>query len=261
MSSTSSNTWETVAEKPRDADYWARRASGLQLADVPSQAINLNVQGKDAVGPLQGFGPLWQKTYKVRLSGANVTPRSVIKTWKEHFQQFWPKGNHFYGPITGIAPGEAALLNISMGGPMPLSTGVLVLYADEESFTFMTPQGHIFAGWITFSAYEEDDTTVAQIQVLIRTNDPIYELGFRLGGGKAEDKFWQHTLTALAAFFGVQGHVQTQVACIDPQIQWSQAKNIWHNAGIRTTLYLLTLPIRLPVRGVRKLVRPSSRGE
>ena len=35
---------------------------------------------------------------------------------------------------------------------MPLSTGVLVLYADDESFTLMTPQGHVFAGWITFSS-------------------------------------------------------------------------------------------------------------
>ena len=40
---------------------------------------------------------------------------------------------------------------------MKLSTGVMVLYADDESFTLMTPQGHMFAGWITFSATERDD--------------------------------------------------------------------------------------------------------
>ena len=38
---------------------------------------------------------------------------------------------------------------------MKLSTGVMVLYADEESFTLMTPEGHMFAGWITFSAIEQ----------------------------------------------------------------------------------------------------------
>ena len=37
---------------------------------------------------------------------------------------------------------------------MKLSTGVMVLYADDESFTLMTPQGHMFAGWITFSRHE-----------------------------------------------------------------------------------------------------------
>jgi hypothetical protein len=29
---------------------------------------------------------------------------------------------------------------------------VLVIYADAESFTFMTPEGHALSAWITFSA-------------------------------------------------------------------------------------------------------------
>ena len=37
-----------------------------------------------------------------------------------------------------------------------LSTSVMKLYAIEESFTFMKPPGHVFAGWITFSAHEAD---------------------------------------------------------------------------------------------------------
>ena len=73
----------------------------------------------------------------------------------------------------------------------------------------MTPQGHMFAGWITFSATEVDGDTVAQAQVLMRASDPIFELGLTLGGHKQEDRFWQHTLTALAAHFeprGRRGH-------------------------------------------------------
>jgi hypothetical protein len=38
-----------------------------------------------------------------------------------------------------------ALLNMTLPGKMKLSTGVMVLFADEESFTLMTPQGHMFA--------------------------------------------------------------------------------------------------------------------
>src|SRR6266568_7094224 len=127
---------------------------------------------------------------------------------------------------------------------MPLSTGVMVLYADDESFTLMTPQGHVFAGWITFSAYEDNDCTVAQAQVLMRANDPLYELGLRFGGHKQEDDFWRHTLTSLAAEFGVTETVQVKVVRIDPRLQWSQAKNIWHNAAIRTTMYKMTVPLR-----------------
>jgi hypothetical protein len=241
--------------KPRDAAYWAQQVSSLKVTRVPTGALNLNVEGRRAVGPLEGFGPMWQKTYRIRLSGTTVQPAEVIKTWKEHFPEFWPAGSRFYGPLTGIAPGEVALLNLAMPGGMQLSTGVLVLYADDESFTLMTPQGHMFAGWITFSAYEEDGCTIAQALVLIRANDPIYEIGFRLGGHEQENRFWQHTLKAVGEHFGVNELVQTEVVCIDPRLQWSEARNIWHNAAMRTTMYKMTAPIRW----IRKRVRPEKK--
>ena len=237
-------------DEPRDAAHWAQPVSKLTVSDLPSEAVNLNVEGRQVVGPLQGFGQMWQKTYWVRLSGAEATPTEVIKTWKERFSSFWPEGNRFYVPLTGIAPGEVAVLNLSVPGGMALSTGVMVIYADDESFTFMTPEGHMFSGWITFSAYESDDCTVAQTQVLVRANDPLYEVGFRLGGSKSEDKFWQHTLGSLARHFDVDGQVQMTSTCVDPKLQWSQAKNIWHNAAIRSALYAAAAP----VRRARKLV-------
>jgi len=230
-------------EEPRDAAYWARTAT-LRVSRIPTGALNLNVEGRMAVGPLQGFGPLWQKTYRIVLRGAQVSVAEVIKTWKENFPRFWPRGNRFYAPLTGIAPGEVALLQLAAPGGIALSTGVMVLYADEESFTLMTPQGHVLAGWITFSAYEEDHDVVAQAQLLIRANDPLYELGLRFGGHRQEDRFWQHMLKTLAVEFGVEGTVQTEVVRLDPRLQWSQAKNIWQNAAIRSVFYTLGAPVR-----------------
>ena len=55
---------------------------------------------------------------------------------------------------------------------------------------------------------------------------------------------WQHTLKYLAAEFGVEGTVQTEVVCLDPRLQWSQAKNIWQNAAIRIVFYTLGAPMR-----------------
>jgi hypothetical protein len=113
----------------------------------------------------------------------------------------------------------------------------------------MTPEGHMFAGMITFSAHEQDGT-VAQIQALIRANDPIYEATFRLGfGHKKEDAFWHQTLTNLAAYFGAHGSVTQQTVLVDPRMQWSQARNVWHNAAIRTGLYLALTPVRW-VKGI-----------
>ena len=88
------------------------------------------MEGRRGLSPLQGFGQMWQKIFRVRLKDIEVSPTEVIRTWKENFPQFWPKGSRFHAPLTGIAPGEVALLRLVPGG-MPLSTGVMVLYADR----------------------------------------------------------------------------------------------------------------------------------
>ena len=241
------STTPTMDKQSRDAAYWAQPVSTMTVGSMPSGALNLNVDGRQAMSPLQGFGQLWQKTFRVRLSGTSVNPTEVIRTWKENFPTFWPKWDHFYKPATGIAPGEVALINMLLPGDIPVgppvSTGVLVMYADDESFTFMNPQGHMYAGWITFSAYEEDACTIAQIRLLIRANDPVYELGSRLGSSRSESRFWQYTLKSVAAHFGVNEPVQTQVICIDPGVQWSQFWNIWQNAAIRTMMYRMLTPV------------------
>jgi hypothetical protein len=228
----------------RDATSWAKSVSRLNVAEVPEGAVNINVEGKRLASPIQGFGKMWQKTYQVRLPQERVSATDLIATWKQRFPDFWPEGNAFYGPLTGIEPGDVALLNMALPGKMKLSTGVMVLYADEESFTLMTPQGHMFAGWITFSALERDGETVAQAQVLMRASDPIFELGLTMGGHKQEDRFWNQTLASLAAHFDHDCEVDTKVVCVDKKRQWSKWRNIWHSSAIRSTLYMVGAPGR-----------------
>ena len=140
-------------EERRSTEAWARPVHALDVRGVAPGGAGINVAGRRPTSPIQGFGQMWQKTYKVRLEGAGVEPRAVIAAWKERFGDFWPSRSRFFAPLAGIAPGEVAGLGLSMPGGLRLSTGVLVMYADEESFTLMTPQGHMFAGWITFSAF------------------------------------------------------------------------------------------------------------
>ena len=233
-----------------DAASWAKAVSRLNVCDVPDGALNLNVEGRRLTSPIQGFGKMWQKTYQVRLPAERASATDLIATWKQRFPDFWPEGNRFYGPLTGIAPGDVALLNMTLPGRMKLSTGVLVLYADDVSFTLMTPQGHMFAGWITFSASETEGETVAQAQVLMRASDPIFELGLTLGGHKQEDHFWQQTLSALAWHFDHEADVDVHVVCVDKRRQWSRWRNVWHSAAIGSALYTLGAP-RRAVRRLR----------
>jgi hypothetical protein len=85
-----------------------------------------------------------------------------------------------------------------------MSTGIMVIYADQESFTFMTPEGHALSGWITFSAFRDGDSTVAQVQALERTADPFIELTYSFGANRMNDRFWVRTLENLAGLLGVE---------------------------------------------------------
>ena len=240
----------TPNESIPENSSWAKPVPELRVSEVPIGAVNLNVEGRQLVSPLQGFGQLWQKTYRVRLSGLSTSTREVVDFIKGQLPELMPADSQFYPSVTGVQPGEVVLINATLPGipgGVPVSTGVMVLYADDESFTLMCPEGHPEAGWNTFSAYEEEGTIVVQIQSLGRANDPIFEFGFRfLGGSAQQERIWRHVLENLAAHYQVAGQVQTQKSLVDPRLQWSEAKNIWHNSVIRTTL-------SAPTRWARKI--------
>ncbi|MCK7506993.1 MAG: hypothetical protein MZV70_25005 [Desulfobacterales bacterium] len=46
-----------------------------------------------------------------------------------------------------------------MPGGLVLATGLMVIHADDTSFSFMTAEGHILSGWITFSCAKLGDST------------------------------------------------------------------------------------------------------
>jgi hypothetical protein len=243
-----------MAEQPsRDEQYWAKPVSELHLEhDLPADAVNLNVEGRRVAGVAGGFGKMWQKTYTVLITGTNVSPQQVIKTWKEHFPEFWPKNARFFGPMAGVTPGDVALLNLKGPGGVKLSTGILVVYADDESFSFMTPEGHMFNGLITFSAREADGGVLAQAQMMIRAQDPLFELGMTLGGHRKEDQHWTRTLESLARSFGVHAEATKDKNLVDKRRQWKHFGNIKRSSAIRSGMYAMGAPIRLIAKPFKK---------
>jgi hypothetical protein len=150
-------------------------------------------------------------------------------------------------PASGIAPGEVGLINAkTMPGAPRMATGVLVIYADDESFSFMAPEGHPFAGPLTFSAYEEAGVTVVQVQELTRASDPLWELGLMLPilGEKMQNDVWRTTLRNVAKHWNSDAPVEAKLVVVDSHRQWSNAKNIWQNAAIRSSLYAFVRPFR-----------------
>ena len=220
----------------RDRDNWAPHIERL------AEGGGVNVAGRRLNGPQQGFGPMWQKTYRIRIPG--IAPETVISEWKSNYGSFWPRHSRFNAPVAGIMPGEIG----NIQSMQVMSTGIMVLYTDETSFAFMTPEGHPFAGWITFSAYD-DDGTVGQVQLVIRPSDPLWDLLFVLGAGRGEDMMWQHTLRALAAHFEVHTEPHTSLVKVDRKRLWQNARNVSKNAAIGSALHILGSPVRAFRRG------------
>jgi hypothetical protein len=80
-----------------------------------------------------------------------------------------------------------------------------------------------------------------QALVLMRANDPRYEVEMAFGGHGKEDRFWVATLTALGERLGVPNPtVETRTTCVDSRRQWRHVNNIWHNSMIRSVLQTLT---------------------
>jgi hypothetical protein len=241
-------------ERPRPGDQVIASSSGGGPAEgrwaQPTRALHVAadgggdarpVEGRQLAGPLQGFGQLWQKTYRVRLDGAEVTPAEVIDAWRSDFGSFWPASNRFHAPLAGITPGEVALISGTIPGGLTLSSGVFVIYSDDASFSYMNPEGHPWAGMITFSASELDGATQAQVTLLIRAYDPLTEIGMMLFGHRLEDRVWEHTLRAVATHFGApDAELETLIVRVDAKRRWEHFGN-WRRSS---ALYAMLHPFR-----------------
>ena len=235
-----------IPATPRGAEHWAKPVEKLHVEATCRPERRTSSRASSSSARSRASGRCGRRpTGSGSRSWTVDAHRGRSGTGRSTSREFWPKGNQFYAPLTGIEPGEVALIRASVAGGMKLSTGVMVLYSDDEAFTLMTPQGHMFAGWITFSSHRDGEATVAQVHVLIRAQDPLSELGLALGGHRQENAFWEQTLRNLAAHLGVDGTVETQAVCVDRKRQWRKAGNIRHSVAIRNGMHALRLGRRV----------------
>jgi anti-anti-sigma factor len=212
---------------------WAPKVARLRVRERPEGALTKNMDKRRIIGQLQGFGPMWEKTYWLTIKIPGLKPEDVTKAMQEHFLEFQPPENSFYPTSRGITPGEMIFIDSRTPGGI-VSTGVMVLYIDEKSFTFITPQGHPEAGWITFSVKEQDDSIYVQIQGLVRASDPFFEVAFTIVGSKFQETIWKYVLSSLASYLGVEDNVQMTKYRPAIDLQWSKSGNIWYNSQIRS---------------------------
>ena len=215
---------------------WAKNITRLKVTEKPEGAMNKNVNNRRVIGPIQGFGQLWEKRYLLNIESPALKPEEIITAMKQHFPEFQPLINRFYPTKNGIAPGEVVLIDSKTPGGF-VFTGVLVLYADDTSFSLMTPQGHPEAGWVTFSAIQKKKLIEVMIRGVARASDPFFELAFSIAGSKLQEGIWKHVLSSLAHHLGVEDNVRIEKTKIDSSFKWKNILNLWYNAQIRSLPY------------------------
>ncbi|MBN2240743.1 MAG: STAS domain-containing protein [Dehalococcoidales bacterium] len=212
---------------------WSPMIEHIELGEKPAGALLKNMKNRKVVGPLQGFGALWQKTYSLIVTRPDTGPVEVMAALKQHFPEFQPKYNRFYPTSKGIQPGENVFIDSSTPGGI-VSTGVTVLYADDTSFSLITPEGHPEAGWVTFSASQKEEAVLVKIQGLASASDPVYELAFRMIGAKFQENIWKHVLGKLAKHLDTEDNVKMNKVIIDKSLHWNRSVNIRKNAQLRS---------------------------
>lgn len=223
----------------QDIFGWAKNIARLKVTEKPEGAMNKNVDNRRVIGPLQGFGPLWEKQYLLNVKKTIAKPSEIITTLKQHFPEFQPPINRFYPSKQGITPGAIVLIDSRTPGGI-VSTGVLVLYADDTSFSLMTPQGHPEAGWVTFTAKQKKQSVEVKIRGVAGASDPFFEMAFRVAGSKLQESIWKHVLSSLASYLEVEDNVNVEKNIIDSKLNWANTMNLWYNAQIRSLPYNIT---------------------
>lgn len=219
---------------------WMSPMSTLSVGPLPPGVRTLNVNGRRPCGVFRGFGTLWQKTYRLRLPAGTATPEAAFAILRSDLPALQPPSNQFYVAGGSMAPGSVVLISAKVMG-MPVRTGVVVMYADEQEFSLLTAQGHPESGWVTFSAGydggEPGRDVIVRIQSLARASDPMFEFALRfLGAGKVQEGIWRHVLTALAARFDVPAEVSVEKQVLSGKFLWPNVWNLRYNSGAWTLL-------------------------
>ena len=228
-----------VKEGKQSDAGWAPYIEKIKVTEKPEGAMIKNMDNHRLQPQINGFGKMWQKTFWLMIDKPELTPEDVIKKLMQNFVVFQIPENFFYPTSKGLAPGALVFIDSKTQGGI-VSTGVYVLYADTTSFTYITPQGHPEAGWITFSAKRQDGKIRLQIQGLVRASDPFYELAYALAGQAFQEKIWLNVLTQMAKHLDIEDNGQMVKYKPDDNWQWGRAGNIWYNAQLRGLPFNIT---------------------
>jgi hypothetical protein len=141
------------------------------MGDDPADVHELQPAGK-------GVGALFERTYRIRISGATRTPEELVDVLVSNLNAASPvEVTEFekLGPAAGGTVGAEYLVHM----PGPWNGPVRVVHRTPNSFRLGTLAGHMEAGQIVFTAWaagdqEDDRELVFEIRSVARSGDRLF---------------------------------------------------------------------------------------
>jgi uncharacterized protein (UPF0548 family) len=176
--------------------WFIRRRVMLPIAteevEVPAAEVmpkGIPVEATFGEAPIQlltsGAGPLYVRSYQVDLENPTVTREQLFQEIVKDINRFSPPEMAYFQRTKGdegqLSVGDEFFIHI-VG---PWNGPVRVINVTPTSFTFVTLQGHLEAGQITFAVLEHPERTDAirfRIQSWARSSNTVTDLFYRTLG-------------------------------------------------------------------------------
>ncbi|MFB4305282.1 DUF1990 family protein [Actinomadura sp. GTD37] len=168
----------------------------------------------------QGVGPVYQRRYRVRITGSPLTPAELITRLGDDLNAASPVEVAVFDKTSGASRPLAREDEYVVHMPGPWNCPVRVVERTAESFRFVTLRGHLEAGEIEFRAAEAGNgDLVFTIESWARSGERLAQLLYEKVGIAKEMQLhmWTHFCTRVADLSGgrMAGPVETQTERAD----------------------------------------------
>jgi Domain of unknown function (DUF1990) len=196
---------------------------GTAAEDLPPP-LPAELERSEIQVPEEGAGPLFRRRYRVRIHGADLSARELVRRVSAEPDSVSPSEFASFKKLSG-PEGEMRVNDeyvVRMAGPW--DGPVRVAKREEAMFRLVTLAGHLEAGQIEFRADEEDRVVVFEIESWARSKDRLTDLLYdRLRMSKeVQLHMWTSTLERIVELAGgtrpegIEIHTRTvQAAALD----------------------------------------------
>jgi hypothetical protein len=152
-----------------------RREAGGRLPDDAPPEIPAGSSRDEVQHPAAGVGPLFHRTYRARIREARVGPQELIEAVTADLDRVAPSEFASFTKVLGekgtMAVGDEYVVRM----PGPWDGPVRVVNRTPTSFRFVTLDGHLEAGQISFAA-ERGELLEFSIESWARSGDRLSNL-------------------------------------------------------------------------------------